>query len=47
MNRMARSIATLLAMFAFCTMPAVAQNPADTKAKLKALQPKDFPERPA
>ena len=46
MNRMARSIATLLAMFAFCTMPAVAQNPADTKAKLKALQPKDFPRDP-
>ncbi|MDQ8732880.1 tripartite tricarboxylate transporter substrate-binding protein, partial [Bradyrhizobium sp. LHD-71] len=46
MNRMARLSVMLLAIFAFCTTAAVAQNQADTKARLKALQPNDFPKDP-
>jgi tripartite-type tricarboxylate transporter receptor subunit TctC len=46
MSRLARWSATLLALLAFCAPPALAQSEADTKAKLKALQPKDFPRDP-
>ena len=46
MNRLARWGALLLAVVALGVSPAVAQGEAEIKAKLKALQPKDFPKDP-
>jgi tripartite-type tricarboxylate transporter receptor subunit TctC len=46
MNRLARWGALLLAVAALGVSPAIAQGEAEIKAKLKALQPKDFPKDP-
>ena len=46
MQLMKRFLVAMMALLAIGTLPALAQSEADIKAKIKSLQPKDFPKDP-